>query len=566
MSSASSDTSSSPAEHHENGSSQKKILLKFSKHEEKKLVKKIDRYIMPLITLLFVLGFLDRSNIGNARIAGLEESFQLNSNQFDWLLTAFYISYIAFEWVGFLWNIIPAHIYVALCLFSWGLIASLQAVVFNYPSLFILRFLLGIGEAAFGPGVPMYLSFFYQRKELGFRTGTYMSAAPLSTAFAGTLAYFITKAADRTPIDSWRVLLFVEGLPCMIMAVVAWNYLPDRPSTAYFLGLKDKLLVRSRYRRRIEVEGEKVANSNGVHGIKWDEAIEVLQDPKVYVTAAMFFLTNIAYASLPVFLPLILRDMGYESITAQGLSAPPYLVAYFVVLITTHWSDKKKSRSEFIVFHASISAAGYFILAVSRNTLTRYLAIFFVASGFYSVVACIIVWTVNNQSSESSKGTGMVLLNTIGQCGPLIGTRLYPDTDAPYYQRGMFICSVAMFTVAILAILLRRHLAKLNSQSVKEERYHLVPDSDGITESPVPSLSDDEEDEDDEDDEGYDDEDGDEELSRYEVISQAEARQLREEHGFNIDIIDDEGTVNTILKNGANLVVKKQHEKFRYVL
>ncbi|KAK7204871.1 major facilitator superfamily domain-containing protein [Myxozyma melibiosi] len=536
----------------------KRVLLRFTKEEEVQVRRKIDSYLMPLITALFVLAFLDRSNIGNARIAGLQDSLNMSSNQFDWLLTAFYISYILFEWVGFLWNVVPAHIYVTMCLFAWGFIASLQSVVFNYYLLLVLRFLLGIGEASFGPGVPMYLSFFYQRQEIGFRTGIFMSAAPLSTAFAGILAYMITSLADHTPIDSWRVLLFVEGIPCMFMACIVWNYLPDRPSSAYFLNLKDKIIVRARHRRRVEIDGEQVSHS-GSHGFKLEEALEVLQDPKVYVTAAMFFLANIAYASMPVFLPLILRDMGYESVTAQGLSAPPYLVAFISVLLTTYLSDKRKSRAEFIVFHASIASAGYLVLAISRDTFTRYCAIFFVASGFFSVVACVIAWTVNNQSSESGKGTGIVLLNTIGQCGPLIGTRLYPESNAPYYEKGMIICSLAMFFVAVFAIFLRRHLAMLNRESFASERYHLV--SEDGTEAAVPSMADD-----DEEEEYEEDDDADEESARYELISAREARALREVHGFGIDILDDDGSVDAILKNGQKLIARKKQQKFKYML
>ncbi|KAK9448069.1 major facilitator superfamily domain-containing protein [Limtongia smithiae] len=540
--------------------SSKRIVMRFTKEEEYNVIRKIDRNMMPLIVTLFILAFLDRSNIGNARIAGLQESFNMSSNQFDWLLTAFYISYISFEWVGFLWNVVPAHIYVTMCLFFWGFVASLQSVSFNYFTLLVLRFFLGIGEASFGPGVPTYLSFFYLRKELCFRTGCFMAAAPLSTAFAGIIAYMITGLADKTPIDSWRVLLFVEGIPCMLMAVIVWNYLPDRPGTAMFLNLKDKIIVRARYRRRVEVEGEQVSHSSHSHGLKWDEAIEVLQDPKVYVTAAMFFLANIAYASLPVFLPLILRDMGYDSIAAQGLSVPPYLVAFCVVLISAYLSDKHKSRAEYIVFHASIAATGYLVLAISRDTFTRYLAIFFVTSGFFSVVTIVIAWTVNNQSSESAKGTGMVMLNTIGQCGPLIGTRLYPETDAPYYEHGMIICCGAMLLVAILAIALRRHLAGLNAASYKEESYRLISE-DGTPAPPsaadddVEAYSDDEE-----------DEDGDEDVSRYELISSYEARQLREEHGFTIDILDDASSVDSVLKSGAKLVSRKKLQKFKYIL
>lgn len=259
--------------------------------------------------------------------------------------------------------------------------------------------------------------------------------------------------------------------------------------------------------------------------------------------------------------------MGYESITAQGLSAPPYLVAYMVVLMATYYSDKRQSRAEFVVFFASMACAGYVVLAVSKNIATRYLAIFFVATGFFSVVTIIVVWTINNQSSESSKGTGVVVLNTIGQCGPLVGTRLYPDSDGPYYEKGMTICALSMLTVAILAILLRRHLANLNAQSDKEEYYRLVSSADDAddptTGNGVPSMLDEE------DEAEYEQDEMTDELSEaflYETISADEARQLREDYGFEVEIVDDEKSVEEILKMKAKFVARKRESAFKYIL
>lgn len=117
------------------------------------------------------------SDIGNARIAGMDDDLQLvpsRSGWYEWSLAAFYIAYIAFEWMTVLWRLIPAHIYVAGLVLSWGVIASLQAVAVNYPMLIFLRTLLGIGEAGF-TGVPFYLSFFFKRDELAFRTAIFIS-------------------------------------------------------------------------------------------------------------------------------------------------------------------------------------------------------------------------------------------------------------------------------------------------------------------------------------------------------------------------------------------------------
>jgi len=160
------------------------------------------------------------TNIGNARIAGLSEDLHLSSSQYEWLLTSFYCTYIAFQWMTLLYRVVPAHIYISLCVASWSLIASLQALAGSLFSLFILRALLGVGEAAFSPDILFLLSFFFKRDELALRAGLFISAAPLATSFAGSLAWLITKIGDRVPMENWRLLFLFEGFPGIIVAVM----------------------------------------------------------------------------------------------------------------------------------------------------------------------------------------------------------------------------------------------------------------------------------------------------------------------------------------------------------
>src|SRR5271156_6515805 len=112
-------------------------------------------------------------DIGNARIAGLAEDVDLDSDRYEWVITAFYIAYICFEWMSVLWKLIPAHIYVTAIVLSWGVVASLQSVATSFAGLLVLRTLLGIGEAGF-TGIPFYLSFFFKREELALRTGLFL--------------------------------------------------------------------------------------------------------------------------------------------------------------------------------------------------------------------------------------------------------------------------------------------------------------------------------------------------------------------------------------------------------
>lgn len=397
-------------------------------------------------------------DIGNARIAGMDVDLNLHSDQYEWILTSFYITYIMFEWMSLLWKIIPAHIYVSVIVMSWGIIASLQALSTSFVTSIILRLLLGIGEAGF-TGIPYFLSFFYRKEELALRTGLFISAAPLATSFASALAWAILKLGENGPIAPWRLLFLVEGFPSVIVSVVAWHVIPDGPAKAKYLTARERKVARLRLRRR---QGESASKG----GLKWREVLETILDPKAYLTAFMFFFTNMAFSSMPVFLPVIIRSMGHSSVVSQALSAPPYLMSFFVVILTAYLSDRLRSRSTFVIFHALFSCSGYLVLALAERfglgVWWRYAAIYPAAIGFFSVITIVITWSINNQESESKQGAGFAMLQLVGQCGPLVGTRLYPDADAPYYTRGMAGCAGAMVVVATLAIILRFYLSRKN--------------------------------------------------------------------------------------------------------
>ena len=401
---------------------------------------------------------------------------------YEWSLAAFYIAYIVFEWMSLLWRVVPAHIYVAVLVASWGVTASLQAVAVNYPMLIFLRTLLGIGEAGF-TGVPFYLSFFFKREELAFRTAIFVSgvsasssfhdlttnnsltAAPLATTFASSLAWLILKLAESSPIAPWRLLFLVEGFPSIIAAALAWHIIPDSPQTAAYLTAREKKVARLR------LQPEQEPTTTTTHS-----TLAVLTDPVAWLTALILFLTNMAYSSLPVFLPTILHAMGHSPLMSQALSAPPYLAAFFIVLATAHASDATRSRAPFLVAHAGLSCAGYAVLALGPRLgapggLVRYLAVYPAAVGFFNVVVLTIAWSVNNQRGGGARrGAGFALMQVVGQCGPLVGTRLYPDREGPYYARGMAVCAVAMGGVVVLAGGLRWWMGRRNRRWEREER------------------------------------------------------------------------------------------------
>ncbi|KAL1879731.1 hypothetical protein Daus18300_001568 [Diaporthe australafricana] len=456
----------------------------YTAEEERAVVNKFDRRLVLFVAFLYMLSFLDRSNIGNAYIAGMDGDLEPaggGESYYQWALASFYIAYIAFEWLSLLWHRIPAHAFVGGIVLSWGAVASLQAVATSYPVLIALRFLLGVGEAGF-TGIPIYLSSFFRREELALRTAIFISAAPLATTFASSLAWLITKFGENGPIAPWRLLFLVEGFPAVLVATVAWRVIPDSPEKATYLTRREKKIARLRLSQEHtgEKHGEKSLSASGVRQRRWSSGVwTVLLDPVPWTTAGIFLLTNIAYSSLPVFLPSILTQMGHDPVASQALSVPPYLVSFIAVLAVAKASDALQSRAYFIAACALSSALGYAFLALSHRmnsgfgkglNMLRYMAIYPAAAGFFCVVVLTIAWNVNNSRGPAHKGGGFALMQVIGQTGPLIGTRLYPKTDGPWFTGGMGVCAAAMFGVAALALGLRAYLARANRRSESDER------------------------------------------------------------------------------------------------
>lgn len=157
-----------------------------------------------------------------------------------------------------------------------GIIATCQAAVFSWKAEMGLRFLLGVTEAGFGPGIPFLLSCFYRRHELGLRCGLFVSAAPLASTFAGALAYGIT--SSHTKLASWRLLFLVEGIPTILMVPVVLRFLPDSPAKAKFLNEEEKAVARARALRQ-------VGAVDRIGGVSWKDIGETLLDVKSWLVA-----------------------------------------------------------------------------------------------------------------------------------------------------------------------------------------------------------------------------------------------------------------------------------------
>jgi MFS family permease len=234
-----------------------------------------------LVFVLYSLAVLDRSNLGNARIAGMAEDIDISGERYNLLGTIFYITYILSQWTIIGWKQFKPHNFAAFTVLFWGFVASIQAAAFSWGGLMACRAFLGVAEAMFGPGVPLYLSYFYPREKVGLRHGIFISGAAAANAYGGALAYGISQI--RGSIGPWRILFLIEGLPTICFAGITWWFLPDGITTAPFLNEREKEVALHFVARnqKLDVGHEK--------GVRWKELFSAFKDPKSFLPAFMYF-------------------------------------------------------------------------------------------------------------------------------------------------------------------------------------------------------------------------------------------------------------------------------------
>lgn len=162
------------------------------------------------------------------------------------------------------------------------------------------------------------------------------------------------------------------------------------------------------------------------------------------------------------------EPVGFTSVNAQGLTAPPYFLAFGICIFTTWLGDRLQQRGLLVAVMSLMGCAGYVILATTRAVAARYAGVFLAAAGVFPAIANILPWVLNNQRSDTKRGTGIAFLNIVGQCGPLLGTRVFPTSEGPYYVKGMSVCAGFMFFNALLAGGLRTYFKSVNDRWDRE--------------------------------------------------------------------------------------------------
>ncbi|KAF1364357.1 MFS general substrate transporter [Lizonia empirigonia] len=420
---------------------------------ERRLRLKIDLFVVPTVTLLYLMCFIDRTNIGNARLAGFEKDLHLKGYDYNTVLSVFYISYIVFE--------IPATIcckvigpgwFLPATTLGFGICSIGTAFVKTRAQACAVRFLLGIFEAGVMPSCAYYLSRWYRRAELTFRLGLWMTMAPLSGAFGGLLASGVLNLSHFGSLRGWQMIFAVEGIMTIGLALIAFFTLTDRPETARWLSEEQKQLAIDR------VKSERLAQSALLDKIDATKLKRGFANPITLSISFIFLLNNITVLGISFFLPTIIRTIypGRTTVQQQLLTVPPYIVGAFFMLVIPTLSWRYNHRQYFIALTGPTVIVGYSMFLATLDPNIRYAAVFLCASTAFTLGAMCNAQVSANVISDSSRNIAIGTNAMFGYVGGLIATWTYLPTDAPRYPIGNGInlaCAISWTTVAVAILL-----------------------------------------------------------------------------------------------------------------
>jgi len=427
-----------PAAHHHDD-------FHFDPAQIARLRRKIDWRLLPLLSLMYLCSFLDRVNIGNAKVAGLERDIGLTPDQYSWALSIFFIGYIIAETPSqMLLKLVGPRRWISMCMLLWGTLTMLLAACKSASSLYATRFFLGIFEAALFPGAVFVISLFYSRGEQALRNGLFFSTATMAGAFGGVLAYGISRMEDVQGLHGWQWIFILEGLPTVLLTIVVFFYLPDYPETATFLSEDERDLAV----RRLLADAGPATETE----FSWKQFRDVFVDLKVYLHMIPYILTMTPLYALALFLPTLVREFSFDAVTSQLMTTPAYVVGCVCTVLAAISSDRHRERGFHYAVPILMGALGFALLIAleHHSTAVRYIGLTVAVSGVFSSVPAMVAYISSNFGGHTKRAVATGLIISFGNCGGLISGHIYAPGQT---TRGHIICLV-MLCVAFLFILL----------------------------------------------------------------------------------------------------------------
>ncbi|KAJ7653756.1 major facilitator superfamily domain-containing protein [Mycena rosella] len=440
------------------------------KAAEAVLVRKQDLRIVPLCATIYLLCYLDRSNIGNAKILNSEthndllSETHMTSFQYTIALMVFLIAYAIFEVPSnYLLKKLSPSRWIAFLMFSWGALTMGLGGAKSFAAVTVTRFLLGAFEAGLFPGLVYYLTFWFRTDERSIRVAIILASATLAGAFGGAIAFGVGHMNRAGGLSAWRWLFILEGLPSCLSSVLVLFYLPDYPETAHWLTDDEKKLAE----RRLKGHGSLGSSK----AMTWADAKATLTDWRLYAHYAIYFGISTPFSSLSLFTPSITAGLGFKSLKANLMTVPPYAAAYVTTILVSWSADHFNARAFHSAIFSLVGAAGFIASALlpADAYLPRYGCLIVASAGSFSCIPPLLGWLSSNVYSTSAAGLAIALNISFGAPGQIVGVWIYKANEASRgYPTGHWTNAALLIFVAAGCLILLAYYRRLNTLMLKQ--------------------------------------------------------------------------------------------------
>ncbi|KAH7145986.1 major facilitator superfamily transporter [Dactylonectria macrodidyma] len=394
----------------------------FDQVSTKKLLRKIDWTLIPFLALLYLLSFLDRTNISNARLARIEADLGLAGLDYNVVLAVFFPFYIASE--------IPSNlaikkfrplVWILCIMIVWGIVCTLMGLITNYAGLLTYRMALSLAEGGLFPGINYYITLWYRRHECGFRIAIFFSTVTAAGAFGGLLARGIVEMDGVSGKPGWAWIFILEGLATLVITFAAFFVMNDYPSTAKFLTIAEK-----------------------------EE--DAIKDWKIWV---YIFITISIYTPLysySLFLPTIVRTLGYSNETAQLMTVPPYVVACVVCVAGGYVADRHGQRRMYII---SFGIVSFVMLIATHNNTVKYVGYFLATASIFPNI-------------PQGRGVSITMHISFGNLSRMIASFMFQSKHSPQFYPG-HAAIIRFLTMSLIgSIFMMTYLRRENARRDRE--------------------------------------------------------------------------------------------------
>lgn len=416
---------------------------------ESRVSKKLMWRILPFVMLLYFVSFLDRVNVGFAALT-MNKAIGLSPTAFGFGGGLFFIGYFLFEVPSnLILHRIGARIWIARVMITWGIVSAVSAFVVGPTSFYVLRFLLGVAEAGFFPGIILYLSLWFPTKQRAVAAAWFMAAAPLSTAIGSPVSGAIMQLPAMFGFANWQLLYIVEAAPAVLLGFVVLKFLTNNPSEATWLQADERdWLIAT-------LKEESNARKSG-HG-HVAGALSALRDPRVLALALIYFGTSAGLYTLGLWAPLIVRQFGFSALETGLLNAIPSVLAVVAMVLWARRSDRLGERTWHVVIPCVLACVGFIFAGQAATAFFVVLALVVVNVGISAAKAPL--WAMPSLFlSGAGAAAGIATINSLGNLGGFVGPFVigWLKNVTGGYAAGLYVVAATLALSAVVTLLLSR--------------------------------------------------------------------------------------------------------------